>query len=128
MIVGHRTYEILTGQPEFADLAEIKLVAVSSKSFATKSANHLVASSPKAALECLKDFEQVIVAGGGQLNTAFLESNLVDEIILDIEPTLFGRGIPVFAEGNFDLSLELLGQKSISKNEIQLQFKVLRRP
>jgi len=47
-------------------------------------------------LEILRDFEEVIVAGGGMLNASFIADNLVDEICLDIEPIILGEGIPLF--------------------------------
>ncbi|MBI3290330.1 dihydrofolate reductase [Candidatus Microgenomates bacterium] len=124
LIVGHRTYDILTQQPEFSELEKIKLVVVSSKSFRTLSANHIVAHSPKEALELLKNFDQVIVAGGGILNTAFLTEKLVDDIYIDIEPIILGRGIKLFADGDIETELELVETKKISPNEIQLHYKV----
>lgn len=124
LIVGRRTYNILTKQPEFAELKDIKVVVVSKQSFTPISTNHMIASSPKEALELLKDFEKVILAGGGILNTSFLEQNLVDEIFLDIEPIILGGGIKLFNDGAVEAHLELLETKQLSPNEIQLHYKV----
>ncbi|HLC72640.1 MAG TPA: dihydrofolate reductase family protein [Candidatus Nanoarchaeia archaeon] len=124
LIVGHRTYNILTKQPEFAEFEDIKLVVVSKNKFKTLSKNHLVAHSPQEALKLLKDAKEVIVAGGGILNNAFLRENLVDEIYLDIEPIILGKGIPLFKGKDFETRLELLETKELSKNEIQLHYKV----
>src|SRR3989338_3910249 len=85
LIVGHRTYEILTKQPEFSEFKDVKLVVVTQENFQTLAPNHLVAKSPKEALELLKNFEEVVVAGGGTLNASFGEENLIDEIFIDIE-------------------------------------------
>ena len=126
MVVGHRTYNILTKQPEFSELKDVRLVAVSKKDFQVLAANHTVAHSPKEALEALKDFPEVVVAGGGQLNAAFLEENLVDEIYLDIEPIVFGEGIPIFRDKGFERKLELLDQKKITAQEIQLHYRVIK--
>ncbi len=124
VVVGRRTYHILTKQPEFAELKGITIVAVSGEDFATLAPNHLVAHSPKEALDLLKDFKEVIVAGGGILNASFLAENLVDEIYLDIEPIVIGRGIPIFKDKGFERKLELVGQKKITDNEIQLHYRV----
>ncbi len=113
LIVGHRTYNILTKQPEFAELKDVKLVVVSQKDFEVISPNHFVAHSPKEALELLKDFREVIVAGGGLLNASFMSENLVDEIYLDIEPIILGDGIPLFKGQDFSRRLNLLGQNCI---------------
>lgn len=126
LIVGRRTYHILTKQSEFSELKNIKLIAVSEKYFATIAPNHFVAHSPKEALELLKKYEDVIVAGGGTLNASFLTDNLVDEIYLDIEPILIGEGIPIFKGKDFEHKLQFIGQKKITDNEIQLHYKVLK--
>lgn len=126
LIVGRRTYYILTKQPEFAEFKDVKLVAVSKEDFETLAQNHFVAHSPKEALEILKDFKEIVVAGGGILNASFLSENLVDEIYLDVEPIVFGKGIRLFAESDFETKLKLLEVKKLSPNEIQLHYKVLR--
>jgi dihydrofolate reductase len=126
LIVGHRTYDILTKQPEFSELKDTKLVIVAGKDFQALSPNHLVANSPKEALKLLSNFEQVVVAGGGMLNASFFAENLIDEIYLDIEPIILGQGIPVFKDKNFENNLKLIGQNKISDNEIQLHYQVVK--
>jgi dihydrofolate reductase len=126
LIVGHRTYNILTKQPEFAEFKDIKLVVVSQEDFVTLTPDHLIAHSPKEALEILKDFKEAVVAGGGALNASFMEENLVDEIFLDIEPIILGQGIPLFRDKDFERNLKLIGNKNISENEIQLHYQVLK--
>lgn len=126
LIVGHRTYNILTKQPEFSELKDVKLVVVAQEDFQTLAQNHLVAHSPKEALKLLSDFEQVVVAGGGALNASFVEENLIDEIFIDIEPIILGQGIPLFRDKNFKRNLKFVGQKKISDNEIQLHYEVLK--
>lgn len=124
LVVGRRTYNILTKQPEFSELGGVKLIVVSRKNFSMLSSNHFIAHSPREALKLLKDFKEVAVAGGGRLNSSFMKENLVDEIYLDVEPILFGRGIRLFAEDDFETKLELIGTKKLSDNEIQLHYKV----
>ena len=124
LIVGRRTYHILTKQPEFAEFKDVKLVTVSKDDFVLSSQNHLIAHSPKEALKLLKDYDEVIVAGGGILNASFMAENLIDEIYLDIEPIAIGEGIPIFKGKNFEQELKLLGQKKITDNEIQLHYEV----
>ena len=126
LIVGHRTYGILTKQPEFSEFKDVKLVVVAQENFETLSPNHLVANSPKEALEFLKNFKEVIVAGGGALNASFVEENLVDEIFIDIEPIILGKGIPLFRDRDFERNLKLVGQKKINDNEVQLHYEVLK--
>ena len=124
LIVGRRTYHVLTKQPEFAEFKDVKLVAVSQEDFATLAPNHFIAHSPKEALDFLKDYKEIIVAGGSILNASFLAENLVDEICLDIEPLILGQGIPIFKGKDVEAKLQLVGTKSISPNEIQLHYRV----
>ncbi len=126
LIVGHRTYGILTKQPEFSEFKDVKLVVVAQEDFQTLAQNHLVARSPKEALDILSDFEQVVVAGGGTLNASFVEENLVDEVYIDVEPIILGQGIPLFRDKKFERSLKFIGQKKISDNEIQLHYEVIK--
>jgi dihydrofolate reductase len=126
LIVGHRTYDILTKQPEFSELKDVKLVVVSDENFSTLSSNHIVVNSPKEALRSLDGFSEVIVAGGGLLNASFLAENLVDEIYLDVAPIVFGEGIPIFRNKSFERRLELLGTKQITDQEIQIHYRVLK--
>ncbi|MCR4280687.1 MAG: dihydrofolate reductase family protein [Candidatus Komeilibacteria bacterium] len=126
LIVGKRTYHILTAQPEFSEFKDVKLVVVSNNDFPILSPNHQVADSPKKALELLEDFDTAIVAGGGILNASFLKEELVDEVYLDIEPVILGNGIKLFNGDDFEVKLELLETKQLSSNELQLHYKIVK--
>lgn len=126
MIIGHRTYDIITKQPEFSELGNVKIIVLSRSGVKLQSKQHSIAHSPREALDLLQEYQNVIVAGGGAANAAFLTEGLVNEIYLDIEPKLFGKGVKLLNESNVDLDLELVGTKKISQNEIQLHYKVLK--
>lgn len=126
LIIGHRTYDILSKQPEFSEFKDVKIVVIANREVKLLSQNHSLAHSAKEALEIFKDEKEVVVAGGGKTNASFLSENLVDEIYLDIEPNIFGEGIPIFHGFTFEKELELLGMKNISENEIQLHYKILK--
>lgn len=103
----------------------MKLVVVSRKGLKILDKNHIVVSSPKEAFKELKDFEEIIVAGGGNLNTSFMKDNLIDEIYLDIEPILIGKGIKLFEGGDFEANLRLLNVKNVSDVFVKLHYEVL---
>ncbi len=128
LVIGRRTYEILSEQPEFQEFlkAGVKMVAVSTQEFKVLDSKHAVAKSPKEALETLKDREEVVLAGGSILNAEFMKEGLVDELYLDIEPAIVGKGIPLFQSQEFDAALQLIDTKKISDNEIQLHYKVVK--
>lgn len=128
LIIGRRTYEILSTQPEFQAFlkARVRIIAVSHSDFKVIDSNHAVAHSPQEALKLIEGSKEVVIAGGGILNAAFLEENLIDEIYLDIEPAILGKGIPLFNGSGFEKKLELLNLKKITDNEIQLHYRVIK--
>ena len=126
LIVGRRTYGILTKQPEFAELKDVKLIVVSRGNPELVDKSHLIAESPEKALSLLEGFDEVILAGGGILNNSFVEKDLVDEIYLDIEPIIITKGIPLFQGKEIEKRLKLISQKKISENEIQLHYKIIK--
>ena len=126
VVIGRRTYEIITKQPGFAELKDIKVVVVSSQDFPTLSENHVITHSPQEALQKLEHFDTVVVAGGSILNASFMNANLIDEIYLDIEPIAIGSGIPLFNTEEFENKLQLLEINKITDGEIQLHYKVIK--
>ncbi|MFY8000526.1 MAG: dihydrofolate reductase family protein, partial [Candidatus Kapaibacteriota bacterium] len=47
------------------------------------------------------------LVGGGDLNTLFLNYNLIDRIILAVIPIVLGGGIPLFARGGRETLFKL---------------------
>lgn len=85
-------------------------------------------NKPKEIIEMLgkKGFKKVVVAGGSILNNSFMKDGLIDELFLDVEPMVFGQGIPLFSPSDFEFKLELLGVKNLSKETIQLHYEVVK--
>ncbi len=85
-----------------------------------------VCGEPKKVLDELEQmgYKSAILGGGCYLNTLFLERKLIDEIILTIEPRLFGNGLSLFNR-DVNLNLELLEAKKINNNSILLRYKVI---
>lgn len=88
----------------------------------------ITGKSPKEILKILeqKGFTAAFLAGGGQLNSSFAKENLIDELYLDVEPLVFGQGIKVFAEADFEFELELIEVKKLNPHTVQLHYKVLK--
>src|SRR4051812_45468031 len=60
MIVGHRTYDILTKQPEFSEFKDVKIVVVAHEDFPVLTSNHRVAHSPQEAVKQFSDSPAVV--------------------------------------------------------------------
>jgi len=127
IIIGKNTYDIMNESDEFSKIGNPFTVVVSKEDFAHNS-NFAIAKSPKEALKILKEkrFAKALIAGGGMLNSSFMKEKLVDEIYIDVEPLVFGKGIKLFSDNNFDAKLELVEAKNLSKNTIQLHYKILK--
>jgi len=85
-----------------------------------------VSGEPAKILEDLEKegYNKALLGGGAFLNTQFLEKNLIDEIILTIEPKIFGQGLSLFNK-DFDINLELIELKKLNKNSIAVKYKVI---
>jgi len=94
---------------------------------AVANAVEFTALSPTALLADLekKGHQAVVVAGGAKTNGAFLAARLVDEIILTIEPKLFGRGLNFTEGADLDVTLKLLSVTSLNDDAIQLRYQVV---
>jgi len=125
VIVGSRTYPQFL-ESDIVSMGNPLMVVLTRSEKVSSKENVVFVSSATKALELIKDkgFEQALVTGGGETNKAFLETGLIDEIYLDIEPLIFGDGIPLFSPSNVELKLKLLETKKISDQTIQLHYKV----
>lgn len=124
LIVGSNTYAVMPPE-EF--LEDVLYVVLTKKSLKNKAPNVIFTSrSPKGIIRMLKDkgFKEICIGGGAMINSSFVKEGLVDEIILDVEPIVFGKGLQLFYPQDFEYNLELLGVKNLNKNTIQLHYKV----
>ncbi|MFL5733843.1 MAG: dihydrofolate reductase family protein [Chloroflexia bacterium] len=55
-----------------------------------------------------RGYTEAVVGGGSQVNSLFLQANLVDEIWLTIEPAIFGLGVDLLHGIQFDLQAKLI--------------------
>lgn len=83
--------------------------------------------NPKALVARLErdGFTTVTVIGGAMINKLFLDSGVVDELYLTVEPILFGAGVPLF-DGSVQAQLTLLGQRMLNDNTVLLHYAVPR--
>ena len=125
IVLGSITYEIMKANDEFNKIGNPFTVVVTSKEFVNNS-NFTFVKSPKEALKILneKGFSNALIVGGGKLNASFMKEKLIDEIYLDIEPLIFGKGVKLFYDENFESKLILLKISKLSKDIIQLHYKI----
>lgn len=72
-------------------------------------------------------YKQMLLVGGGEINSIFLREGLVDEIYLTIEPVVFGQGKNLFAESEFESKLKLQSVKKLNKKgTLLLKYRVIK--
>lgn len=69
-------------------------------------------------------YNKALLGGGASLNTIFLKKKLISELIITIEPKIFGSGISLFAE-EVDTNLELLEHRLLNDNTLMLRYKII---
>ena len=126
IVLGRKTYETMRKAKEFERIGRPFVVVVSKKERGDGDATFV--TSPEQAVQALKKagFSKALVGGGGKLNASFMRDGLIDEIILDIEPQIFGKGVKLFADGAFEARLRLLRTKPLSRDAIQVRYEVIR--
>ncbi len=62
--------------------------------------------------------------GGGALAHSLLVENLIDEIVLNIQPVLLGSGIPLFYESKRQIALVLLECKPCQRGNLIVTYRV----
>ncbi len=130
LILGRKTYEIAKNSKDFNfnDIKNVKKIIVSkNRKFADKN-NICFATSPKDAINKskLSGFKETLLCSGGNLNSEFMKLNLIDNLILNIDSVIIGKGIKLFNEKNFDVNLKLLKIRKLNKNIIQFYYKVIK--
>lgn len=85
--------------------------------------------TPKALIKRLEKqgFKQMLLVSGGKVATSFFRDKLVNELLLTIEPKIFGIGEPLVQEEKFDISLQLIETKKLNDNgALLLKYKILK--
>lgn len=128
IIIGRRTYELMDRINEFRKIGNPFTIVLTKRKMKNKKKVVFV-SSAKAAIRIAKDngFNRVLISGGGGANSSLMKENLVDEVYIDIVPVLFGKGIKLFKEEDFQKRLKFTGLKYLSKQVVQLRYRVIKR-
>jgi len=129
IIMGDTTFEAMGGKPLPGRLNLI--LSLNPEKYAEKVRPGLLEfmkGTPEEIVDFVKNkgFETAILGGGARTNAMFLKAGAVDEILITIEPKIFGVGLN-FTEGeDFDLNLELIESKELGDNAVQLRYRIIK--
>ena len=134
VVMGRNTYEYLQTGGDFPLPGRLNVVMTRELKESDTDQILFTNKSPAEVLEYLRGqkFTEAMVIGGGKLAKSFLEENLIDELLVTIEPVILGRGIQFVERGEFveagdlEVQLRLIDIQKISENEIQLHYAVIR--
>ena len=87
---------------------------------------NLVPHDPARFVAELKEGEggTIWICGGGQLATALFEANLVDELIVKLNPIVFGSGIPMLGTPQPTRRLTLSSTRHFPSGHVWLEYEV----
>ena len=128
LIWGRKTQEKVErwNRTYFDEMEALAKIVVSTRTNLSLPDGFERAESPGAAVERLanKGLTRATLAGGSILNTAFAKAHLIDEVIVNVEAVIIGKGIPLFEPADFDVQLVLKGSRPVSPRIIQLLYDV----
>lgn len=83
------------------------------------------------AVDVVRDLKQqpgkaIWLCGGGALAGQLFEAGLIDQLIIKLNPVLFGSGIPLFSGGIPLTALQLTQHKAIASGHVILYYDVQR--
>ncbi|MBO9730238.1 MAG: dihydrofolate reductase [Chitinophaga sp.] len=127
VIMGKTTYHILA--PDYLPLKDSGslVVLTHDKDTVPPQANVLFTdNSPEKIIAQLaaKGHTEAVIIGGRQVVSAFMEAGLVDEIILVVEPVLFGKGLSLVEEVEFEVPLSLVAVEKLNNHTVELHYAV----
>jgi dihydrofolate reductase len=68
--------------------------------------------------------KDIYLCGGAELATTLFEEKLVDEVVLKLNPVLFGSGIPLLSRSAGLINLELTSSKVYENGVLLLHYQV----
>ena len=71
------------------------------------------------------DGKNILLMGGGSLARTFFAADLIDEMILGVQPVVLGAGIPLFPSPQKQIELERIDVKTRKSGTVQISYRVI---
>lgn len=134
ILMGKNTYEVgykygmKPGDPAYADFNPEMKNYVFSRTARFES-NDRVQLVKQDEIEFIKNLKtepgkDIWLCGGGALAGALLENELLDELLIKLNPVVFGSGIALFGGSTKKANLNLLSSKTYRTGVVLLQYKI----
>lgn len=120
-LLGRRTYEIMRADGQFIDGPRY-IVVTNNTQFDSGSYEKISIRSANT----VPDGTIIGVIGGAELNGSLASMQLIDEVVLDVEPVVLGGGKRLFGNHSVSFALQLLASRPIGSNTVQNHYRVVR--
>jgi len=129
VIMGKTTYNILV--PDYLPLKEDGTTIVLTSDIKLTPPNPTVVFTNETANEIISILEkrghtEAVIIGGALTASKFVNSGLVDDIILVVEPVFFKNGLPLFKDIESDLKLNLIEVTKLNNNTLRLHYSIIK--
>lgn len=127
VIMGKTTYNILV--PDNLPLkSEGTMVVLSHDTTAVPAQSNVLFTDkkPQEIVDTLRarGHREAVIIGGTQTVSEFIRAELVDELILVVEPVLFGMGLPMLRDVDLEPELTLLDMTKLNDDTVQLRYRL----
>lgn len=128
VIAGRSSFEQLQNEAMASVLHPSHKIVLSSRDVDLSDSTWRHARSPAEALAMLDEagVDEAIVGGGRAVAHSFARRQLLDQIVIDLQPVAFGLGTPVFGDMVDTVRLKLLESHPLNEDAIRLRYQVLR--
>jgi len=123
-VIGSKTYAVMSDEEFLPNVTYIVLTHDTAKTYRSNVTPS--AEQPRELIARLKQagHQQVGILGGAEVISSFLEAQAVDELFLDLEGVLSGKGKNLLTADSGVFDLTLLDMKQLDPRTIQLHYKV----
>lgn len=131
LIWGRKTWDNIVswGEEYLNDLKDIKIIILTNeRNIKNEFPNVTYCNSIEDCLSiCEKlGYEKLFISGGATINNVFMEKGIVDNIILNYNPYVLNKGIPLFTGNYFENKLKL--EKIVEEKDdiVQVHYSVIK--
>lgn len=128
VIAGRSSFEQLKDDAMASVLHPRHKIVLSTRDIDLAGSGWQQARSPAQALEMLNNagVDEAIIGGGRAVAHSFMREQLVDHVVIDLQPVVFGTGVPMFGDVLDLTRLKLVDSRALNDNALRLRYQVVR--
>lgn len=126
LIYGARTYFDIGLVDGTLPIPDVLNVVMTSRNGQPHKDVEFFNGSPQDCLKILEEqgFDEVVLAGGGELNASFYAEGVIDEAILSVHPIYLGEGVRLFGDLRQPVKFDLRKSEEIPNVLVRQYYKL----